>query len=444
MLHLALLACVRSAPPGEDPAGGDTGTDPAWVVAWGDLHAHTNFSADACEDPESCVPDAPTPGEAFFERAALNGLRFAAMTDHAEFVTWTRTSDGLSLDIWSATQALLAAAEGGPVVPILGYEWTAGEDPEDATRHGHRTVLLEDPAACAAYRVGGGVYEDRKAWLGFEDYAPNDATWVNEAGALEERLAAAGGEPGCVPTRVVQFVHHPALDPPASLDWSEPYGTVAGDRLVEIYSEHGTSECADPAGDGCDFHLHAEHYAPEGSAQAALQLGWKLGFVAGTDSHDADPGSIANGTSHSAFFYDADGDGRADDPQSQWGPGGLTGVIVEDGALDRGAIFDALQARHTLASSWPFAGLTVRARGADGSTWLPGDDVPAAASPLTVEVTVDDPEVTGWLVELVDPWNGIEAGPELVLGAGEIRYPRLRVDRGGTEERVWASPFFGI
>lgn len=420
---------------------GDPTPEPGVWVAWGDPHAHTNFSVDACEDPADCGPDGEAPAEAFFERAALNGLQFAAMTDHAEFLTWTRLSDGTSLDIWATTLDLVAAAEGGPVVPIVGYEWTAGDD-DDGLQHGHRTVLFEDPAPCSAWRVGGEEGRERKDWIGVESYTADDV-YVDEAWELAEVLAAAASEPGCTPTRYLSFLHHPALSPPAGIDWTEPYGTLADDRLVEIYSEHGSSECADPAGEGCDFHLHAEHLDPGGAVQTALQLGWKLGFLAGTDSHDADPGSVDNGPSYSAFFYDADGDGLADDPQSQYGPGGVTGVYLE-GEVDRAAIFDALSARHTVAASWPFSGLVLHARGADGIRYLPGDDVPAGASPLVVEVGIDAPEVTGWTVELVDPWNALSAEPSFSLGAGEVRYVRVRVDRGGVEERIWGSPFFGL
>ena len=419
----------------------DTASTPTLVVAWGDLHAHSGLSQDGCEDPDAlCLPDADLPGEAFFDNAATNGLAFAALTDHAEFVTYRRPADGVEIDTWERAQELVTAAEAGPVIPILGYEWTADGVDEDQVGV-HRTVLLEDPAACSAFRVPGYPQPDLKeTFPALEDYVANPAPSVVDSRELEAALEAAGDTAGCAPTRAVSFLHHVAESPPASVDWTNPAFPLATDSVVEIASEHGSSECADLDSDGCDWHAQSEVYVASGSVQAALALGLRLGFVGGTDRHDADPGRLDDGPGPSSHLYDSDGDGVEDSAYLQYTTGTLTGVLAPQ-PLTRAAIFDALQARHTLVGSRAFAGLDIHAQDASGATWLPGDELPAGT--YTLVVTLDDPAVTDWTAERVDPANGTHPLEAFTLAAGDVAYVRVRATVNGVEHRAWASPFFG-
>ena len=50
-------------------------------------------------------------------------------------------------------QDLVQQAQGTAMIPLLGYEWTAFREGRQGTHleGTHRTVLLSDPSACAAY-----------------------------------------------------------------------------------------------------------------------------------------------------------------------------------------------------------------------------------------------------------------------------------------------------
>lgn len=457
---LTAAGCVRQSQgeSGErssdsEPPADDTASTEALSVSWGDLHAHSGLSFDGCEDAAAqCLPRGTSPGADFFENAATNGLDFAAMTDHAEFVSYSRPADGVTVDIWDSAREIVATADGGPVIPILGYEWTA-DSADPSVLGAHRTVLLEDPAACPEYRVQGYAQRDLKFdTVGLEAYTANPAPEVPDARDLQAALDDAGALPGCANSRWVSFLHHVAEDPPASVHWTDPALTLDSDTVVEIASEHGSSECTDPSASGCEWHLNSDVYQPDGTVQTALAQGEQLGFVGGTDRHDGQPGRLDLGPSASGHLYDEDGDGTYDDAYLQHTTGTLTGVISEL-PLTRAAIFDALEARHTLVASWPATALWIEASSANGSH-LPGDEVPAG--PIVLQVTLEDPEVSDWSGLLIGPdGTGIPIGsgdsaPDYlvldtsVLAPGSVSAFYVRIDAtvNGESQRAWASPFF--
>ncbi len=417
----------------------DTGViDGPLIVSWGDLHGHSGLSFDGCEDPTAlCMPADLTPGAHFFENAATNGLAFAALTDHAEYSRIQVPTEGTDLSIWDTAKALVAAADGGPVVPILGFEWTAGHT------SGHRTVLLEDPASCEAYRIPGPAPTDGGSRAGGQvTFLANPLPAVTDAATFAAEVDAAGSGSGCVPTRWLSFLHHVAYYPPAAVDWSQSSYSLATDTVVEMASEHGSSECADPTAPGCDWRVQTDFYQPAGAVQVALQLDHELGFVGGTDRHDSDPGRLDIGGGPTGHLVDSDGDGVDDGPQYQFTSGTLTGVITPS-PLTRAGIFDALEARHTYVASWLPTGLSVTATSA-GLDYLPGDEVPAGA--LSVAVDLADPNVSDWSAEIVDATGAAvpTAGAETVLTptAGQALYVRIDATVGGVAQRAWASPFF--
>jgi hypothetical protein len=78
--------------------------------------------------------------------------------------------------------------------------------------------------------------------------------------------------------------------------WNLVENTPLREHLVEISSEHGVGECVDPNAADCAWRVNSSvEYVPEGAVQNALGLGHRLGFLAGTDSHDARPGSVDDG-----------------------------------------------------------------------------------------------------------------------------------------------------
>jgi hypothetical protein len=241
----------------------------------------------------------------------------------------------------------------------------------------------------------------------------------------------------------VGFFHHTAQDRPASVDWADAESWVPTDTVVEIASQHGNSECDIENGipEGCDWNLSEEHHIDAGSIQYMLQQGHKLGFVGGTDNHVDDPGNL-EGTGEVRDLENPDSDTPY---HEQYTAGTITGALTDHASFDRGDLFDVLEARHTVVASWTAEGLVVYATGADGERYLPGDDIPTEAEPLALTVTLQDPTVTSYTAEIVDPFGAvtpITADTSLSIPTGEARYVRIRAFIGENEHRVWASPFF--
>ena len=395
---MLLLACARHP----------TAVATVPPVRWGDLHAHSGLSDDACEQPsDACTADPDGPGAAFFANAAAAGLDFVALTDHAEFVSWTDLATGASADIAQRSRELAEAADG--VVPILGFEWSYACD--EPFSGGHRTVLFENLDVTAEDRVPSCARPEGKLAWGRETYAPSELEPALDPASLAERLAGK---------RTIAYFHHPAYDPPQAVDWAAGDDGV-DDVLVEIASEHGSSEFTEP-----DALANAEFYQAQGSIQEALASGRRLGFVGGTDNHQSQPGALDDGPGATGF---ADEEGN---PIPHFAEGTLTGVYVED--LDRPALFDALEARHTLVATWHPDSLSVWAQGDDGTCWLPGSTLPPGSYSVIVDAE-DDLDVA-----LVGAGAVLEHSDTFSIERGEFKYVRLS---DGAARTAWASPFFG-
>lgn len=423
-------------------------------LAWGDLHAHSNLSHDGCEEPDNeCADRNGTAAADFFDMAAMRGIDFAAITDHAEWENYV-PSDGPTVRIWDAQKAAVAAADGGSVIPILGYEWTGHDltiDEQDIDG-GHKTVIVEDPDACDAYRIaaasnqgsynrliGDGVMTDGNPFVALESQALYDA--FDEAEVL------------CGETDVISFYHHPAFGIPQAVDWANLHAPIDPNReqVVEIYSEHGSSECADQSAWECGWRdKPSAEYVGEGSIQTALALGFQLGFVGGTDSHDSQPGSVEDGPSCPSFS--SDGKTMVCHDHA----GGLTGVYYQE-PLDRTAIFEGIHARTTLVTSGPRVPVRAAVIAPDGDVYLPGSVLSADAFHTGRLLVQRDPldtdpawDLSGATIELLAPDNVQHASTEsdvldVDLSALYIEtamYVRIRFDNGEDGERIWLSPWF--
>ena len=93
------------------------------------------------------------------------------------------------------------------------------------------------------------------------------------------------------------------------------------DRLVELWSMHGSSEGFD------DTDRPLRHHTHKNTAMEAIKAGLRVGFTAGSDTHSGRPG------------------GSAKEPLGYWG--GMVAVWAD--SLERKDIFDAFRARHTYA-----------------------------------------------------------------------------------------------
>jgi len=469
-LCLPCLLCACG--PGTVRLPSDTGQPGDLQWFWGDLHAHSGWSYDGCEEPDDACTHLPAgPGSDFYAEAAEAGLDFAALTDHAEADYYRFAADDLhptggTYDVWQGQELLASQADGGPVVPILGYEWTAAKDEAHGVTPGsHRTVLLADTQACGAYRIPG-------SWLPEDGFVPEqgDRRFIQEQAPdrttppeLWAGLYQAALSPGCTSVRWLTFAHHSAYVVPQATDWAVASNAPLSEQVVEMYSEHGSSECRDTSKDGCGWALNdAQGYLPSGSVQAALDRGYALSFVGGTDSHDGRPGSLADGPSAVAHWAE-----DSESPQRQFTGGGLTGLLAP-APLGRDGIFDALQARRTIATSGPRPQLVALATGQDGTAYLPGAPIPRWNLPAGIVLVLGDLDPRGgrsWddygdvLVERVT-----DGGRVVAWGAGTafgdrwdppsdeswtylrvriaVKGPVMATDPKQGEERVWISPWF--
>ena len=415
---MVLLACRPAA---TSDSTESTAERPRLV--WADLHAHTNLLMDGCEaNGAGCVSRDPgEPASDFLEQAVESGLSVVAITDHAEFSVYTDLASGREHDIWARTLEVVGAAPAG-LVALVGYEWTA----HCSTAQGvHRTLIFEEPDACEELRVPSCELEAKKETLGHELYAANP----DEPAGNTDKLVARLAEVSACETRWLSFVHHPAMTTPAAVDWSHSAGPEP-ELLLEIHSEHGSSECRDPLSPGCSWGL-SEFHDGAGSLQAALAAGQRPGLLAGTDSHDSRPGSVGDGPGPSALYEDLDGDGAPETATPHPYSGGITGIWVE--SLERSEVFSALQDKRTVAASWPMD-ITLLA-----GDQLPGRALEAGEWPLTVDVA----DVEDWTWEVVSPSGAVLEEPEsITLSAGEVVYVRIRATIDSEEQRAWGSPWW--
>ena len=418
--------------------------------AWGDLHAHSNLSHDGCESPDDdCHDRGELPAGDFFDEARVAGLDFAAITDHAEWRSYLRGSAG-KVDIWQAQNDRVIEAEGTGILPFVGYEWTSSTkhlDEFDQRWGGHRTVVFEQSDVCHDWRIGWSGSEDKdftKASGGY--FGEPNPIWAPEVPDLYEAFEAAAES--CGDQRVLVFVHHPAWDPPQPVDWGHSH-SVPDERyepVLEIYSEHGSSECIDPDAENCSWRPKPDSdYYADGSAQAALLEGFRLGFVASTDSHDSRPGTTDD--SSCTAILDDDGEIRCHSHG-----GGVAGVMVA-GELSREAVFDGVFDRHTYATSGPRLPVRAMLRTDDGIA-LPGDAVSAEAGgdivvSLEGLLDVDDNPIEG--IDLIAASGAVLATTDsqvlsvpVSAAPGEAWYVRVRFGAGprGNGERMWLSPWF--
>jgi len=430
-------------------------------VKWGDLHAHSNLSQDGCEvTDDNCADLGDRPGDVFFETALEAGLDFAALTDHAEWVTLYSDGDttGKGIDIWSAQNALVNEMESESFVAIVGYEWTWKKtlslDENGNFLGGHKTVVFEDTDICEAWRVAiPKSYEEAvKGVEGAVVVTGNPYTAANFNGLWN---AFGQAREACGSAGVMTFSHHSAYELPQATDWANPDNApdAAFETLVEMYSEHGSSECWDTSVEHCDWALKsASDYVGDGSVQAALYQGYELGFVAGTDSHDGRPGTTSD-YSCVAHFRDVDGDQIGDEPTCHDYGGGLTGALVS-GGLSRSNLFDAFEDRHTIASSGPMIPVRAIGQGGDGRYYLPGSTVDIDTGMFSLRVssegllapngfTLEALEVLDSTGEIVYSTTDASLELELDLADDPAYYVRLRFTADKVEYRLWISPWFG-
>jgi hypothetical protein len=329
---------------------------------FGDLHFHTDFSGDGGGELADSLS---------YVRDVLQ-LDVAAVTDHTPTAFWEET---LRIDD--------AFDEPGRFVTLPSWEWS--------TPTGHANVYLRTTA------VGAGP--ERAA----EDSHPSRLAWPRDTIVIPHH------------TNIDSSYDDPDNDGEIhwhEYDWSVPNPAI---RLVEIVQCRGNFEA-----DTVDPDWGIVTGGIGASVQDALDRGYRIGFVGGTDNHSGAPtrDSLVPG----AYI-------------------GLTGIYADE--LSRTAIWDALWERRTFATSGvPIVGWTQIAgvdmggekRGHDGEVWLDAE-LHGTAPIERVEVISARRVVWSSTPDSLDvELSGV---PLPGCSAGAWYYVRLRQRDG---HRAWFSP----
>ncbi|MEW6230137.1 MAG: CehA/McbA family metallohydrolase, partial [Bacillota bacterium] len=250
------------------PGGGERPAD-EFRVFWGDPHGQSELS------------DGLGHVDQYFNAArVLAKTDFCSLTDHDAFPEVRTESE------WTLTVVLSNLFNApGRFATLLGFEWTSNEFKAD---YGHRNVYFAG--------VEGQL-------LRCADES------CDNPGSLYEALRKHNA---------VVIPHHPAADwgmVSAAVDWQ--YHDPALERCVEIVSVHAPFEYY---GNRSPYTKNVPQM-PGRSAQDALGLGYRLGFMGGSDTHQCENGR----------------------------EGGLTAVLA--GALNRESVFDAIQRRRVYATT---------------------------------------------------------------------------------------------
>jgi hypothetical protein len=254
-------------------------------ILFGDLHVHTTYSIDAFlyNLPLFAGEGAHPPADACDFARHCSALDFFSLNDHAEGLTperWRRSIESIR-----ECNARAGDPADPDIVAYMGWEWTqTGATPE--THFGHKNVvvpgLADDEIPPRPISALPNDVMDRApplwilraveaaASLGFSEYA-NFLWWVRRLAevplcqpgvdtrelpadchenaptpeVLFEKLGQWGGEYLVIPHGLAWGIHAP---PGARLDVQLARGRLAPDhqRLLEVYSGHGSSEVFDP------------------------------------------------------------------------------------------------------------------------------------------------------------------------------------------------------
>ncbi len=243
-------------------------------IFWGDLHGRSGFTLGACPVPGTARSGARKVScDDVYTFARKHGLLdFAAVADE----------NGAFRETWKESQeAAVRATENGKFVALKCFEWASPE-------FGHRGVYFRDAEIEAA--------------LSGSPRMPIDDFYA----LFKDR-------------QVIIIPYHPFL----LMNWSRLNPEF--EPVTEIYSGLGASERHKNP-------LWTLAETPNGSVQAALARGYRLGFMACSHTNIGCPG-------------------RAQAELADWLPykGGLTAVCAKE--LTREALFDALKARRCYATT---------------------------------------------------------------------------------------------
>ncbi len=271
-------------------------------IFWGDIHGHTLYS-DGSGLPEEAYQ--------FARDVAL--LDFAALTDHSEH--FPRIGDN---DVFGEFKNYIRITnefnQPNRFVTLVAMEWTPdyivrGDD----VANGHLNFYFE-----------GGDMPFFSTLTHQNPYDLYDYVRKNSK------------------SRFMAWTHHTNMGQFGS-DFA--FYDEKINRLVEIYSIHGSSETY---GDDNLVHPVGEIQEPGYSVRDALRMGRKLGIMSSSDTHD---GRLGHSIVHtSANHYNQYPYTLAGYRLYHRYRGGITGIFAKK--LSRESVFNALYNRSCFASTW--------------------------------------------------------------------------------------------
>ncbi len=178
-------------------------------------------------------------------------LQFSCLTDHDCYPDWISQSEW---ELMRTTARLMDTDD--ELTCLLSFEWTPNEYKHD---FGHKNVYYRDDEGDIFRSCDDG------------GKSPTD---------LYASLKKFPGKAMCIP-------HHPAADwghVSAATDWN--FNDYEVERLAEIMSRHAPYETDDL---WSDYTKNIKKF-PRHSVQEALSRGYRMGFTAGSDSHQMEHG----------------------------------------------------------------------------------------------------------------------------------------------------------
>ena len=408
---------------------------------WGDLHGHTAYS------------DGYGAPKLFYDYGGIKNLDFCGVSDHSEWINYFQgtlpMADGSPVPLWKGlVQEVNNRYVPGRFVTFPGYEYTNDQ-------YGHRTIVFANP-----------------------DQVP-------------DTLASSVTHP--TPPDLWQFLEpYTAMTIPhhvtrwgSLMDW-DFYNPVT-DRLVEIYSKWGNGASVWTGYEPMVKYLQFPYLRPLAAASgvdAMLDRGYKIGILAGTDSHQGHPGSTSRDhmfgkitpedmypTTGEQFLSLVEHGYRFDHREPAGGGGGLAGVWSSE--LTRESVWQALYARRTIGTTGirPTVKFGVVDAGTPSNGATMGNELTISGVPLLLASTKP---VAGSNVTQVIFYNANErlftvnfpgsgdtiSFPDLHLGVGETgcyrvlilihQEPTDNLDGDSLlhsplpqlEEQVWTSPIW--
>jgi hypothetical protein len=360
---------------------------------FGDLHIHTELSYDA----------GGTLDDMYTYARDIAGLDFAAASDHQAAIRGIAagTNHHGSNPCWrfeSMPERWAAACEAakrfhspGRFVTFAGFEFA----PNGFS--GHRNVY----------------------WL--DDSPP----MIETEFPGENRFTPATFQRLIREQRILVIPHHPAIEWRAgvwNIEGGITYGVLPDEAqpVVEVYSKHGTSEYLNN-----ERPLRGQvvgHFVSD-----FLEQGHRFGFIGGSDTHNANPGSPLREGPYSTLRYRA----------------GLAAVWAED--LTRESIWKAIFARRTYATTGP----KILLRFSVGNLRMGEEGTVSGARRVRVEAHGEEPLILIEIIKngkVIGHWDPLRPLLDTVFEyedtAGAERdvdyyYARVRQHDG---ERAWSSP----